>query len=95
MNIKLDSPVGQTRVKKIVFAFRRARRLRCDYYLQDQLGEIFAVVPTSTMVTRLKGLSARITDFAPSKYQLAVASIDGGLALVSPTGEITRHIRPL
>ena len=92
--VKLDSAVGETRVKKILFAFDKIWALRCDYYLQDHLGEMFAGVPTSTMATRLKGLSARITDFAPSNDQLAVASIDSGLALVSPTGEVTRQIRP-
>lgn len=94
VEVNLDSAMGQTRVKKILFAFDRIWALRCDYYLQDQLGEIFTVEPTSTRATRLKGLSARITDIASSKDQLAVASIDNGLALVSPTGDLARQIRP-
>ena len=51
-------------------------------------------MPTETVATRVKRLSDRITDLAAANDQLAVASIDSGLALVSPTGEIVRQIRP-
>ncbi len=94
VEIKLDHVEGETRVKKIVSAFDHVWALRCDYHLQDRLGEIHRVEPTATEATRVKGLSGRITDLAASSDQLAVASIDSGLALVSPKGEIVRQLRP-
>ncbi len=94
VEIKLDHVDGETRVKKLVSAFDHIWALRCDYQLQDRLGEIHRVAPTSTTATRVKGLSGRITDLAASNDQLAVASIDSGLALVSPKGEIVRQLRP-
>ena len=94
VEIKLDPAAGQTRVKKLLWAFDHVWALRCDYHLQDRLGEIHRVAPTATAATRVKGLSDRITDLAAASDQLAVASIDNGLTLVDRTGEIVRQIRP-
>ena len=82
------------RIKKVVSAFGQVWALRCDYYLQDHFGEVFVVAPAKTGAARLKGLSAKVTDIVAGREQLAVASIDSGLALVDPAGKVVREFRP-
>jgi hypothetical protein len=102
VNISLDPATGQTnpklrpnlRVKKIVSAFDRIWALRCDYNLQDRIGEVFVVAPTETAAERIEGLSPKVTDIVAGNEKLAIASIDNGLALVDATGKVVRQFRP-
>jgi hypothetical protein len=94
VQIKLEPVEGQTRVKKILWAFDHLWAIRCDYYLQDWSGDIHRFAPTETVATKLQGLSSRITDLAAANDQLAVASIDCGLDLIDRTGQVVRQLRP-
>jgi len=90
-NSKFRNP---ERVKKIVSAFDRVWALRCDYSLQDRIGEVFVFDPKEVAAARIKGLSAKVTDMVAGNDQLAVASIDSGLALLDSAGKVIRHFRP-
>lgn len=83
-----------TRVKKVIWAFDKIWALQCDYWLSDRTGEVYVADLNGQTSTRINGLSERVTDIAASDDQLAVASIDSGLSLLSPTGKILRHLRP-
>jgi hypothetical protein len=82
------------RIKKVVSAFGQVWALRCDYSLQDRFGEVFVLAPTEIGAARVKGLSPKVTDIVAGREQLAVASIDSGLALVNPAGKVVREFRP-
>lgn len=94
VEIALSGGKGEFNVKKVVSAFDRVWALRCDYFLQDHVGEVFVVSPTETKGVPVDGISKRVTDMAASKDQLAIATIDNGLYLLDRTGKVSKHLKP-
>jgi len=92
--ISLPTTSRKTRVKKLVHARGHVWALRCDYSLQDQLGELFSFPAGTTEAARVTGVDGVVTDIAASSDQLAVATIDRGLFLLNGTSGNARHLEP-
>ena len=93
--ISLPTVDRNTRIKKLVYAGDRVWALRCDYWLQDRLGELFALPTGATEAAPVSDVEGVVTDIAASSDQLAVATIDRGLFLLDGTaGEKVDHLEP-
>jgi hypothetical protein len=92
--ITLPASDHDTRIKKLIHAAGRVWILRCDYSLQDGIGELYFLPDDGTQATRETGVEGVVTDIAASSDLVAVATIDRGLFLLNGVSDNARHLDP-